>query len=120
MRVTAYVTPTYLCLPQMGLKPSTPFAVLRAPESGDAILQRAGNEHKQASCHAKHGDVESPWVIVKHGRCEPVFFAYFLCGGAKKVGAAPHRRNARAAQALKRMPAKKPKANKRRKTRNLT
>ncbi|WP_218162591.1 hypothetical protein, partial [Paraburkholderia diazotrophica] len=27
------------------------------------------------------GDVESPWVKVKHWRCEPAFFAYFLCGG---------------------------------------
>jgi hypothetical protein len=29
----------------------------------------------------KDGDVGGPWVIVKHWRCEPAFFAYFLCGG---------------------------------------
>ena len=56
----------------------------------------------QECCCAKHGDVESPWVMVKNLRCEPAFFAYFLCGGAaaKKVSAAPHRGNARPARRI--------------------
>jgi hypothetical protein len=68
-------------------------------EVGEAFNQCDSNEHGPVRCRATYGDVESPWVSVKDWRCEPAFFAYFLCGraAAKKVGAAPHRGNARAA-----------------------
>src|SRR6516164_4263096 len=42
---------------------------------------RVGTFPMPARCRAKHGDVGGPWVCVKHWRCEPAFFGYFLCGG---------------------------------------
>ena len=78
-------------------------------EAGEAFDRCAGNKHKFVSCRAKDGDDVGPWVTVKHWRCESAFFGYFLCGGVKKVTAAPHRGNARAAKAPTRMPAKSPK-----------
>ncbi|WP_218274610.1 hypothetical protein, partial [Paraburkholderia piptadeniae] len=69
-------------------------------EAGQAFIQDVGNEHKPAHCCAKHGDVESPWVKVKHWRCERLSFAYFSLPLQRKVGAAPHRGNARAARRI--------------------
>ncbi|MEX3936583.1 hypothetical protein AB4Y32_33235 [Paraburkholderia phymatum] len=48
----------------------------------------------------KDGDVESPWVKVKHWRCERLSFAYFSLPLQRKVGAAPHRGNACAARRI--------------------
>ena len=50
-------------------------------EVGDAVAKRVGNALTPARCCEKCGDVEGPWVKDKDWRCEPAFFAYFLCGG---------------------------------------
>ena len=103
-----YGATTDISLPLSSLKRSTPLAIPRMLEAGEAIRKYVGNEPERMRWRAKCGDVESPWVSVKHWRCEPAFFAYFLCGGvwtrdmaAKKVGAAPHRGNPRAAKGAK-------------------
>ena len=76
-------TPTQ-SLPHRELEYSTSRAATRVHESGGALNQCAGNERGQDRCIKKYGDVESPWVTVKDWRCEPAFFAYFLCAGAPK------------------------------------
>ncbi|SEJ66400.1 hypothetical protein SAMN05192539_101534 [Paraburkholderia diazotrophica] len=53
----------------------------------------------------KLGNVESPWVNVKHWRCEPAFFAYFLCGG-KESECRPAQGQRLRREAHTRMPAK--------------
>jgi hypothetical protein len=65
----------------MGLKRSISSAILEIHEAGEAITEHVGNEPRHVRFRATHGDVEGPWVMVKDWRCEPAFFAYFLCGG---------------------------------------
>ena len=68
----------------MDLKHSNPLVILWMFEEGEAISGHVGNEPMSAPCRVRYGDVESPWVTVKDWRCEPAFFAYFLCAGAPK------------------------------------
>jgi hypothetical protein len=62
-------------------------------EAGDALIQRAGNERALAHYWSNHGDVESPWVVVRAGGVSPLSLLTFFAA-AKKVSAAPHRGNA--------------------------
>ncbi|MBP0591490.1 hypothetical protein J8I87_17520 [Paraburkholderia sp. LEh10] len=63
-------------------------------------LQSArGQWASSARCHAKRGDVESPWKSVKHWRGERLSLLTFFAA-AKKVSAAPHRGNTRAARRI--------------------
>ncbi|SIT35664.1 membrane hypothetical protein [Paraburkholderia piptadeniae] len=52
--------------PTCGAERSIPSIVSRAREAGEAFSENVGNERKPALCRAKYGDVESPWVRVKH------------------------------------------------------
>ena len=81
--VALYGMATCICLPQGGAERSRSLAVVRVPEAGEAHDECAGNERRPESCRVKCGDVESPWVTVKHWRGEPAFFGYFLCGGVQ-------------------------------------
>ncbi|MPW20887.1 hypothetical protein GCT13_29470 [Paraburkholderia sp. CNPSo 3157] len=79
-------------------------AAMQVHEAGEALNKRAGNAHEMSRCRMKDGDVESPWVIVKHWRCEPAFFAYFLCGG-KESECRPAQGQRPRREAQSRMPA---------------
>ncbi|SEJ92906.1 hypothetical protein SAMN05192539_102447 [Paraburkholderia diazotrophica] len=81
MRALPSMTQQPRSLPTCSAEFSMPFVVPCVHEAGQAFGQSVGNECKRAHCRKKHGDAESPWVSVKHWRCEPAFFAYFLCGG---------------------------------------
>jgi hypothetical protein len=70
-------------------------AIEEVIEAGGALNQSAGNEEEPERCRVKHGDVESPWIIGQDARCERLSFAYFSLPQQRKVGAAPHRGNAR-------------------------
>ena len=75
-------------------------------EAGEAIRKYVGNEPERMRWRAKCGDVESPWVSVKHWRCEPAFFAYFLCGG-KESRCRPAQGQRTNQEGKTRMPARK-------------
>ncbi|SEK01693.1 hypothetical protein SAMN05192539_103086 [Paraburkholderia diazotrophica] len=55
--------------------------------SGRALATNVGH----MCCRAKDGDVESPWVKVKHWRCERLSSTYSSLPRQRRVGAAPHR-----------------------------
>jgi len=68
----------------------------------------ACNEHRPARRHANYGNVEGPWVRTSIGGVSPLSLPTFFAlaprrkspWGTKKVGAAPHRGNARAARRI--------------------
>ncbi|HWT36106.1 MAG TPA: hypothetical protein VN289_07475 [Paraburkholderia sp.] len=68
-------------LPQRGGRKTTTLADEKVFEAGEASVRSVGNHRGEERCREKDGDVEGPWVIAKDSRCEPAFFAYFLCGG---------------------------------------
>ncbi len=63
---------------------SLALARVRVFEAGEALIRGVGNGHQSGHCRMKRGDVGGPWVNVKNWRCEPLSFAYFLCGGKEK------------------------------------
>ncbi|SIT49964.1 hypothetical protein BN2476_740008 [Paraburkholderia piptadeniae] len=69
-------------------------------EVGEAFSRSVGNEHKPARYRANYGDVKSPWVNVKHWRCERLSSAYSSLPRQRRVGAAPHRGNTCAARRI--------------------
>jgi hypothetical protein len=68
-------------LPQGGRDSLPVLAGVRVSGAGEALIESAGNRGWAETCRMRDGDVERPWVKVKGWRCEPAFFAYFLCGG---------------------------------------
>ncbi|HWT35795.1 MAG TPA: hypothetical protein VN289_05900 [Paraburkholderia sp.] len=68
-------------LPQMGGEGSTQAADLRTYEAGEAFTPGVGKGHQLDTLPREGWGRWGPVGKNRHWRCEPAFFAYFLCGG---------------------------------------
>src|ERR1700756_4046744 len=71
----------------------------RVREAGEAHRKSVGKENGSRDCRVKRKTGGGPSGKYKNWRCDPLSFAYFSLRRQRKVGAAPHRGDARSTKA---------------------